>query len=408
MSVCIPPKTSKTVVFPFNEQSNTFETDFYDPGLLDNQVSFEELNQFISEINGEYKLYKKGLVKEKLNDCFACSIVLILNLYIYAFIFHSNNDPQSLLTITETIILTSVLSLFICVLCGCRLDELDVLSQMKGNCQDLVDQQNEILRSRDLKWHLPDQFPAWIELTKDMKKRNNHLEIAAQAPIYETTENLIIFPRQRYISQKKQVEISRFSQDFYPLEMADERISSEEIQRFLCEINTYLRRPFKVFYRDSFIAYLCLSLELFGFLYISNHFPELLTTKQIILPAAISVFLTLCISGYEFEREDNKKIIRKKLGCQEIADKYNEALQNHGLRWRLPDEFPSWIELHKSSGNQDLDRQPIDHPKDPAEARNQNITHRKFKTSAYVPLLEDGENDKSFIKFRSTANTYYK
>ncbi len=49
--VWIPSTTSKTIIFPLSEPTNTFETGSYDPSLLNNQVSHEEINQFIPKIN---------------------------------------------------------------------------------------------------------------------------------------------------------------------------------------------------------------------------------------------------------------------------------------------------------------------------------------------------------------------
>ena len=348
--VWIPPTTSKTIIFPLSEPTNTFETGSYDPSLINNQVSLEEINQFIPKINAEYELHKQNMKQASNKEGpFALLIIIFLCLDLYLFLY-SNTDPQSIMSVSEAIILGTIVIFWICMFCGCKLNDIDFVSQMKDRCQDLIDQQNETLRDRGLKWHLPEQFPVWIELTKQMDKQNSLLEIAAQeVDIPRTTETTIILPHQHYKSEKKLNEVSRFTQDFYLPEMTNGRISSQEMQGFLAEINTCLRIPFEGSYTISHTLGFFFCLELFGLFHISNHSPDLLTDFQKGLIAFVSLLVCALVSDSEIRDEKGKKDIQMKIACQRIISRYNMHLQNYGLKWRLPDGMLDWIELCKDS-----------------------------------------------------------
>ncbi len=273
---------------------------------------------------------------------------------------------------------------------------------MKDKCQDMLDRENEILRSQNLKWHLPDTFPAWIELTKDMRKQNNDLEIPAQNVIPQTTATRIIFPRQRYKNEDKNGETLRFSYDLFSTEMVNHQISYKEVQEYLCETNVHLRTPFKMTSRMAWVTHICLCIELFGVLYVRNHIPDRLTALQQFLIVVSSTFITFHLSGDELNKEEEKKKNNIKLGAKRIVDKYNRNLQNRGLRWYLPNEFPQWIELCNSQ-NQGPDSQPINiHPPenqessitpgDDVEMGNQSgdqNSNKAFENNLSAPLLKD-------------------
>ena len=79
MPVWAPPTSSKTVIFPLSEQSDVFHTEFYEPDMTNDQVPLEEINPFISEINTEYKLYKKKMAEQKSkSDSFGGLMAIII------------------------------------------------------------------------------------------------------------------------------------------------------------------------------------------------------------------------------------------------------------------------------------------------------------------------------------------
>lgn len=398
--IWIPSTTSKTVVFPWNKDSNTFKTESYEPSMTNGQISHKRVDQFVHEMNAEYKLYNKSLEDD--NDKYNClGYLLFLILLVDFFILSTPSRNPGMFTNGEIIILTWFFFFFVQRLCGENKPEATRLSELKEKCQDIADKQNESLRSLDLKWHLPAEFPAWIELTQDKEKQNYDVEIPSKHLIPDNTPSTVIFPRQRY----KFSETWRFSHEFLSPDMTAGRISLKEAQEFFSEINGCLRTPYKESYKRTFRVFLCLSFELFGLFYISNHFPDLLTTSRALIIAAVSVVGVIYLSLGEIKKDKENEDLHFKLGSQRIVDKYNETLRNHGLRWHLPDQFPLWIELcreyhegiqlvHMSSGRKSSDSLSLN-PQDDAEAQRLNDKLQEgFHKDMYAPLLE-GENSKS-------------
>ncbi len=387
-TIWVPPTTAKTIVFPWDEESEAFYTTFYEPEMTNEKVSLQEINQFISDVNVELKLFKKKKGSKE-GWFMLIFLTLLLDLFIYLGHFRDNSfDP---FTNGETIILTWFLSYlinkFFCPHCFWQPDT-DFESHMRQKFQDMLDKENEILRSRELKWHLPDKFPNWIELTKDMKKNNSDWEIPYSVP--QTTETTIIFPYQRYIPKKKQLYSTwRFTQDCFSPDMVNGKISYQEVQELLSELNLHLRTPLQR-YPKMPLVFLCLSFELFGLLFISNHFSDLLTTFQTWMIVVISVVAAFYLWFRELVKEWKKRANHVKVGSQNIVDSHNEILQNRGLKWQLPARFPIWIELckisHESVQLQDI---PLNKRSDPLTASSQDEAEAHKQNDMYAPLIED-------------------
>jgi len=219
----IPPSTSETVTFPLNQYCDYFDTKPYDPKLMGDQISLDKINKFMSDIDKEYQRYKPLATSEKSKCvCFGYTAIFIFILDFLMLVSPFSKEYfLSLFTNGETIILSWFL-LFCLHMCGCLCafqSNTDLLSELKDKCQDLVDKQNETLRSQGLKLHLPDEFPAWIELTRDIQKRNDYFAIPGGIP--ETRGNTIIFSHHRYKSSEKYRETWQFTHDFFSPEMTD-------------------------------------------------------------------------------------------------------------------------------------------------------------------------------------------
>ncbi len=415
-----PAEVPKRIVFHLNEHY-AFKTEFYEPQMTNDKISLEEINQFMPEINAECKLYERSQAAEepKSDELSGCTKFALL--VIFFLIFMPSKDFYRFpFTKGETIILILFFGYFADKVyfslrdCFSSKPKPYPWSQLIETCQDKIDKQNEIMRGRGLKWHLPAAFPDLIELTEDMEKKNHHL-IPTRFDLPQTTQNRIIFPLQHLQKSGKIFDnIWRFSQDSFSPDMADGRISCQEVQKFLSEINSRLKTPPKESSRISYIAFLCLCLEFFGLLYVSNHFPDLLTTFQIIIIAIILILASACFAGAVALKEVLGRFVDSNTKCQRVINRHNLILQSRGLKWQFADTrlpyflyFPDWIELCKISSNQDPNSQPIDilpenqeppaNPEGDIEAGNQNVeqnTHKKFKNDAYVPLHEE-ENENS-------------
>ena len=227
--------------------------------------------------------------------------------------------------------------------------------EMRGKCQEIVDQHNKILRSRGLKWSIPCQFPDWIELTKDMQRQNNEFE-----PTFEhrcippTTEATIVFPAQFFTlpTMSKRSRNYIFSSDFYSSEMTDERVSREEVQDFISEVNISYRKTLKSYTGEipQKVVVLPVYLYMSSFILlagISIHFPDLIGEEMFSLLAFALWAICSTFMFVRFRRLKNKQNTQIRAGCQKVVDKYNQALRNRGLRWHLSEKFPLWIELCK-------------------------------------------------------------
>ncbi len=170
----VPPTSSKTIVFPWNNESKAFYTEFYEPEMKNDKVSLQEINQFLSDVNIECNLYKKSNADCESKSgplCLLFVTLVVVDLFLY--FPRSRDDFFGLFTNGEMIIITWFLSVFLSTFCGCIFNgqpDPDLQSQMKDKLQDLLDKENEFLRDQNFKWHLPDQSPAWIEQTKNEKE----------------------------------------------------------------------------------------------------------------------------------------------------------------------------------------------------------------------------------------------
>jgi len=57
-----PTQSTKRISFPFNSQTRTFETTSYNPSLVDNKLSPQELNDTLSQISYLYKNKEKQIL----------------------------------------------------------------------------------------------------------------------------------------------------------------------------------------------------------------------------------------------------------------------------------------------------------------------------------------------------------
>lgn len=412
----IPPTTAETIVFPFKEELKTFSTDFYSPDMMDDQVSLQEINQFVSQIEAEFKLYeqRKTELEEQLkmdresfeDQC--CQIILNILLFyssLFFFAFFPKIFPK----------LEALFPTFFCLIHLAIFKEQKresslssypsfetLFDQMKKKCQEIADEHNKILRNRGLKWSIPLQFPYWIELNKDMEKQNIEFELLTQLGVPSTTEYMIIFPIQRYkyFTDFEDFQNCGFSQDFYSPETTHGRISREEIQDFLSEVNAELQKPLKKEpkpqpkIKTNFLPFQLYISFVFLVLYLSSHFLHA-------FESLMGLIITFILFGpalkevvdYEERKvcqdSDSEKrtlqIKARKARCQEIGEKYNETLQSRELRWHLPEEFPSWIELCKDykTRREPIQLVEISGSKRKAQKRNYGQDEK------YAPLLDD-------------------
>jgi len=202
-------------------------------------------------------------------------------------------------------------------------------------CQDIVDDQNETLRSRGFKWNLPEQFPAWIELTKDLEKGANVFQA--------DSEEKISFNLRK----------GRYSKDFYLPEMTGGRISYEEMCDFICEINADLRKPFSRTLPRWFFFCPVFDVLIIALILINDYFPlsSFMNFVFVVVFLVCSIIVAIKV-GSRYEEKFRAEFTDDSQG---LIDGLNETLKGKGLRWNLPAQFPYSIELCKeyNSGTRD-------------------------------------------------------
>lgn len=379
----IPSTTASTIVFPFKRRPKTFETGFYSPELTDDQVSLEEVNQFFSKIHSAFhsplskedqrRLNEPPLLRLYLTGPLSILILVIIQIHF-----------EEVMTLRETLILVIIWSNSVGLsLIWNWINEgfkpYPVILEFE-KCQDIVDEYNETLQARGFKWRLPDQFPHWIELTKDLEKRAN--EVQAE------TEEKMIFSLKR----------GRFSKDFYSPEMTNGRISHEEMYQMISKINADLRRPFPRL-NPKWLAF-CLVLDIVILILVQINIYVPVPWNFLIGYALLGSFALIfirCPALFEFGYQKKLKVDYT-ADFQRYMSELNETLRGRGLRWHLPKEFPDSIELLKDYKNQkvrtvdlSLDNQKSEENE---EVENQKA-ERNFKNNLYAPLL-DNKNDKKY------------
>jgi len=391
-----------------NKDSDTFSFDSAEPHLASYQISHQEVTQLISQIEAEYKLQKQSKMKDE-RDVMSLWLSNIILVVLGSLIFSSflpDSDGQYDQVSKRGFFAALSVPFYLCKVWMWLVPSWKgptySFDQMRGKCQEIVDQHNKILRSRGLKWSCPSQFPDWIELTKDLQKPNNEFEQISQiSEIPPMTETTIIFPVQFFVFplkyrnlQSQQTKPTRdyiFSADFYSSEMTDDRLSHEEVQDFISEMNVGYRKILKSSTDQAEEKIYPPLFYLIGsfFLFMVCVHPSILKKFEYLIIGFMVVgliffFVKEC-------RETDKKNIQIRAECQTIVDKYNQNLRHRGLRWSLPEKFPLWIELCKDYSSR---IQLIDIPSNAEDLEAQRPKYdrnyyKKPQNDMYARLLDD-------------------
>ena len=397
MKYNIPPKTATTLIFPLDPASKTYQTDSYSPDQTDNKASAKEINGFISQIESEYKLHRKKKTRA----------LTLLGFWLLVQIFGTIFLRVRFRYLFQKIELT-VLQIIL-LLTGRLIMKRRSYSetQLRVKCQDLVDEHNETLRSRGLRWHIPDQFPSYIELCKDYKRKNQASGEGSgqEGEDSESRPNQPSMEAQRYMIPNAMgltivfpFENHRFLKDFYSTALTERRVSRKEVQQVLSKMNIEYRNYYEKC--EDFISssLLFIGIQLFSLWYACNHFEAMFSMAEIILAGIFLNLINLQVFRTKLRNMDDQ--LRK--NCQKIIDEHNQALQDKNVRWNLPNEFPGWIELCKGNKIVSSDTQssielaskstnPESNSPDSPDLEDQSEQNynKKSKNKKYAPLATD-------------------
>lgn len=165
--IVIPPTTTITIVFPFDEPTKRFDCSFYSPHLTDGRASIQEIQQVLAEVEA----IRGSLASE--GGCMGCLRLLCFLFISSLMIIALNNvDVNDSSSIPFVAIGCFVLMVSVCC-CMSKRDER-INNEIKERCQAAVDKHNyQSFGSRGLRWHIPIHFPRWIELWKDYQGQSS-------------------------------------------------------------------------------------------------------------------------------------------------------------------------------------------------------------------------------------------
>lgn len=170
--IAIPPTTSFTVVFPYNQSAGTFDSGFYSPMLTDGRAVIDEINQVLREIEAAHKP-----CAQKIKSALICYI-LTLFLGVFGLMGAVFTAPYyvAFAVIGYILFVIAVMVYYIVAV-------QKYTKESKRVCQAVCDRANQAFSYKGLRWHVPVHFPRWVELWKDYVGQGQMGQMGAQ-PIY--------------------------------------------------------------------------------------------------------------------------------------------------------------------------------------------------------------------------------
>ena len=172
----IPSTTQYTIVFPLNNSSKTFESGFCTPMLTDGRAHPEEVNLLLREIETAQIPFSSKISKAFFWYFFSLTLAS-LGLVFFIKVIASKSQALTLVGVFGFMaIVLPVMNIF-------TKSVQRIKKEARDACQVIVDNANREFSYRGLRWHLPAQFPNWVELWKDYLSYPQMGQFNAQ-PIY--------------------------------------------------------------------------------------------------------------------------------------------------------------------------------------------------------------------------------
>jgi len=155
----VPP----SITFSLMKESLCYHQDFYSSDLTDNRASRDRINQCLSKI--EFEL-QSSYPKQRCLQCCLPVVYFVMLLLIVG----GRKTFDYVFGKISVIEMGIILLLYLLLVYSCsRFANLYIKNKIKARCQLIVDEQNEILKARGLRWDLPREFPYLVDLYKDYK-----------------------------------------------------------------------------------------------------------------------------------------------------------------------------------------------------------------------------------------------
>ena len=158
--ISIPSATANTVIFQFDKASKKFDSSFYSPALTDGKISLEEINQALKQVE---TAGASVAFKIRVSFCwFILLILIIISLFVYTLNFALNGKSRLISFAVFGYPVAVFVALILYILQLKRFSD-----ELKYKCKLVVERLNPSFSCRGLRWHIPADFPQWIELWKD-------------------------------------------------------------------------------------------------------------------------------------------------------------------------------------------------------------------------------------------------
>jgi len=169
--------TESNIIFPLDRDNEQFNSRLYTLALTDGKASNQEVDKVLADIMtaGKDPSNKKGWSRA---SCFAFVLFLILTIllsvgFAWTIIIMSSPDISEDQFAIGYGICCVLIVVCVCSSAGCCSVCLERISPdseiIRKKCQDVVEEHNKDYVLKGLRWHLPQEFPQWVELWKDYK-----------------------------------------------------------------------------------------------------------------------------------------------------------------------------------------------------------------------------------------------
>jgi len=161
--------TESNIIFPLDHGNKQFNSRLYTVALTDGKASNQEIGKVLADliIAGQDPSNNLGWDRESRLAWvrfFVLTIVMTFGIILCS-------------SVDESLSLTLLLIFLVCGCfwgCGNCLQMISTRTEpnkeiIRKKCQDVVDMHNKDYVLKGLRWHLPQEFPQWVELWKDYK-----------------------------------------------------------------------------------------------------------------------------------------------------------------------------------------------------------------------------------------------
>jgi len=154
--VAIPPTTDNITIFPYDNNSNKFETSHYINTTSRRRASINEITLVLTEVDSFIKEYRDYSNPKKLLFIFLTCLLIILTSIIWGLLLEIQYLIPSTLFFTCTIAIIYIAKIFI--------HSRKMLEEVKQKVKEYLEAKSEYFEQKGLKWVIPFQFPNWMEL----------------------------------------------------------------------------------------------------------------------------------------------------------------------------------------------------------------------------------------------------